>query len=436
MNSIGGTIMVLWGQPKSTVMDRIVKKKKWTTSRILTILAVASFAFLMIYLLFLRDKSSRLYVDQNQLTIVSVTQDKFQEFIPIDGIVIPKNTFYIDAIQGGVVEAIYAEDGDLVEKGDTLLKLLNTAMELSYMEQETRMLAEINNLQNTKLSLEQNKYLRQKEIVELQYHIDLAEREFERKVQLHKNNVIADKEFEDAERDFIFTTKQLGISLELQKLDSISREAQKRDIETSLNRMQDNMRLLRRNMENAYVKAPANGKLSSFNLEIGQTKSVGEHLGQVDLIDGYRLEARIDERYVSRVFIGQEAAFSYSGKVYQLNINKIYTDVTNGSFKVDLYFLNDHTPKGIKRGQTVQVRLSFSGETDAIIIKRGSFFQETGGNWIYVLDESGDFAYKRSIRINRQNTNFYEVMEGLQAGERVIVSSYDSFGDKEKLIFK
>lgn len=417
-------------------MDRIIEKKKWTTKKVITIVIISSFVLLIAYLLFFRDKSSRLYVDRNQLTIVEVKQDNFQEFIPIDGVVIPKNTFYIDAIQGGVVEAIYAEDGDMVKKGDTLLKLLNTAMELSYMEQETRMLAEINNLQNTKLSLEQNKYLRQKEIVQLEYQIDLAMRDFDRKISLYKNDVISDKEFEDAEREHVFTKKQLVISLELQKLDSIARENQKRDIEVSLNRMQQNTRLLRKNMENAYVKATADGKLSSFNIERGQTKSVGEHLGQIDLTDGYRLEARIDERYVSRVFKGQEAEFNYSGNKYDLFVDKIYTDVTNGSFKVDLYFKDDISPKGIKRGQTVQVRLTFSGETEAIIIKRGSFFQETGGNWIYVLDASADFAYKRPIKINRQNTNYYEVMEGLQKGESVIVSSYDSFGDKEKLIFK
>jgi HlyD family secretion protein len=417
-------------------MDRIIKKKKWTTKKIVTIITIAAFSFLIIYLLFLRDNSSRLYVDRNQLTISTVVVDKFQEFIPIDGIVFPKTTFYIDAIQGGVVEAIYSEDGDMVNKGDTLLKLLNTAMELNYMEQETRMLAEINNLQNTMLSLEQNKFLRQKEIVQLLYNIDLAERDFDRKVSLYKNKVIADKEFEDAERDFKFTKQQLEISLELQKLDSISRQAQKRDIETSLSRMNDNMKLLRKNMENAYVKSPASGKLSSFNLEIGETKSVGEHLGQIDLLDGYRLEARIDERYIARVFDGQEAQFNYAGETYQLYIDKIYTNVTNGSFKVDLFFKDDKTPTGIKRGQTVQVRLSFSGETNALIIKRGGFFQETGGSWIYVLDPSGDFAYKRPISISRQNTAFYEISEGLKAGEKVIVSNYDSFGNKEKLIFK
>ena len=417
-------------------MDRIIEKKKWSQNKILTIAAVSALVLFLVYLLFIRDKSSKLYVDRNQLTVATVVADKFQEFIPVDGVVFPKNTFHIDAIQGGVVEAIYAEDGDMLKKGDTLLKLLNTAMELNYMEQETRMLAEINNLQNTRLSLEQNKYIRQKEIVQLQYDIDRTERDFNRKVKLHREEVISDKEFEDADREFAFTLKQLSISLELQRLDSTARENQKRDIEKSLQRMNDNLMLLRRNMENAYVRAPADGKLSSFTLKIGQTKSPGEHLGQIDMIGGQRLEANIDERYVSRVYIDQPAELIYNGKSYELFINKIFTDVTSGSFRVDLFFKDDVSPRSLKRGQTVQVRLMFSGQTDAVIIRKGGFFQETGGNWIYVLDPSGAFAYKRQIKINRQNTLHYEVMEGLKPGEQVIISSYDSFGTKEKLVFK
>lgn len=417
-------------------MDRVIQKKKWTRNKMLSIIGISAFVLFLVYLLFIRDKSSKLYTDKNQLTVATVLEDNFQEFIPIDGVVYPKTTYYIDAIQGGVVEAIFAEDGDIVKKGDTLLKLLNTAMELSYMEQETRMLAEINNLQNTELSLEQNKYIRQKEIVQLQYQIDAAERDFQRKVHLYEDSVISTKEFEDAEREFNFNRKQLSISLQLQKLDSMSRESQKKDIRVSLQRMQDNVKLLRKNMENAYVKSPADGKLSSFNLEIGQTKSVGEHLGQIDVPVGFRLEARIDERYVSRVFSGQEAELSYAGEEYELYVDKIYTNVSNGAFKIDLFFKDDRTPPGIKRGQTVQVRLTFSGETKAIVVKRGGFFQKTGGNWIFVLDPSGEFATKRDIRINRQNTNFYEVTEGLQPGEKVIISSYDSFYDKDKVVFR
>ncbi|MCK4288149.1 MAG: HlyD family efflux transporter periplasmic adaptor subunit [Bacteroidales bacterium] len=409
-------------------MDRIIKKKKWTISRILTIIGITAFIFFLIFLLFIRDKSSKLYIDKNQITIATVLEDKFQEFIPVDGVVYPKNTVYIDAVQGGVVEAVYVEDGAILEKGDTILKLLNTAMELNFMEQETRMLAEMNNLQNTLLALEQNKYLRQKEIVHLEYMIDGAEIDFTRKVQLFQDSVISAKEFEDAQREFEFTLKQLNISLKLQKLDSISGAKQSKNIKNSLARMNYNLKLLRKNMENAYVKAPANGKLSSFSAEIGETKSAGEHLGQIDMPDGFKLRSNIDERYISRVFIAQEAEFDFAGHNYQLHISKIYTDVTAGSFQVDMFF-DSIAPASVKRGQTIQLRLKFSGETDAIIVKRGGFFQETGGNWIYIVDPTESFATKRKIRINRQNTNFYEVLEGLQPGEKVIVSSYDSFGD-------
>jgi HlyD family secretion protein len=417
-------------------MDRIIEKRKWTVKKVGYLAIGVLFLAFITYLLFFRDNASKLYVDIHDVTITTVLQDKFQEFIPIDGVVYPKETYFIDAIQGGSVEAIFATDGDMVKKGDTLLKLLNTSMELSYMEQETRMLAEINNLQNTALSLEQNKYIRQKEIVTLEYEIDKAKREFARKVQLYNQGVISEKEFEDAERDNEFTTRQLNISLKLQRLDSLSRESQRADIELSLDRMHDNIRLLRKNMENAYVKAPADGKLSSFNLKIGETKSVGVHLGQIDVPNDFRLEAQVDERYISRVFIGQEAAFDYGGQTYDLYVDKIYTDVTNGSFRVDLFFTDDKAPKAIKRGQTIQVKLKFSSETEAVVIKRGGFFQETGGNWIFVVDPSGDFAVRRNIKINRQNTRFYEVLEGIEPGEQVVISRYDSFRDKEKLIFK
>lgn len=416
-------------------MDRIIEKKKWTTKKIMSIVAVGAFVFLLVYLLFLRDKSTKLYVERNQITIAEVLEDKFMEFIPIDGVVYPKTTVFIDAVQGGVVDNVYVEDGDLLHKGDTIVKLLNTQMELSYMEQETRMLGEVNRLQQSRLGLEQNKYMRQKEIVQLNYEIDKVKRDFERKTKLYDEKVIPDKEYEDTQRDFDFTLKQLSISLKLQKIDSISTVQQIKDITNSLDRMNVNLRLLRKNMENAYVRAPATGILSSFDLEIGQTRSAGVRLGQIDKDEGFKLEANIDERYISRVHIGQLAEFDFAGKTYHLFINKIYTDVTQGSFKVDLHFEGE-SPKNIKRGQTIQVRLIFSSETDAIIVKRGGFFQETGGNWIYVVDTAGDFAYKRNIRINRQNTNYYEVLEGLKPGEKVIVSSYDAFGDKDKLIFR
>jgi len=416
-------------------MDRIIEKKKWTTKKIVTIAAITAFVLFVIYLVFFRDKQSRLYVNQDEITISTVEKGKFQEFIPVDGIVYPKNTIYIDAVQGGIVEQVYVEDGAMLKKGDPILKLSNADMELNYMDQETRMYDAINNLANTKISLEQNKYNRQKDITSIQYDIDKLKLDFQRKQGFYKQDMISKKEFEDAQRDYEYALKQLNISLRLQRLDSISNITQGSQIASSMDRMHNNLGLLRKNLENLIVKAPADGQLSSFLVEIGQTKGTGEHLGELNIQGGYKLRANVDERYISRVFNGQEAEFDLSGKTYEMQVFKIYSNVTNGSFQVDLKFKNEE-PQDIKRGQTLQLRLKFSSPTDALILKRGGFFQETGGNWVYLLDGSGKTAVKHTIRIGRQNTDYYEVLEGLQPGDKVIVSSYDSFGNKDKLILK
>lgn len=416
-------------------MDRIIEKKRWTPGRIAVIAGIVMLVILILWVFVFRDNRSRLYVEYNQLSIAAVEKSRFQEFIPVDGIVFPRNTVYIDAVQGGIVEEIYVEDGAILKKGDPILKLSNANMELSYMDQETRMYDAINNLANTRISLEQLKYVRQKEITQLNYEIDRLKTDFGRKEQFHKDKLISEKEFEDARRDYQYSLKQLEIALNLKRLDSISGVSQGRQISLSMERMNNNLALLKKNMDNMTIKSPVDGKLSSFLVEIGQTKVSGEHLGQIDMMDGIKLRANIDERYISRVFTGQEASCDLGNKTYELEISKIYTNVTGGTFQVDLLF-KDEEPAEVKRGQTIQLKVKFSGASDALILRRGGFFQETGGNWIYVLDPSEEYAVKRSIRIGRQNATHYEVLEGLEAGEKVIVSSYDNFNAKEKLIFR
>ncbi|MBW6490360.1 MAG: HlyD family efflux transporter periplasmic adaptor subunit [Lentimicrobium sp.] len=416
-------------------MDRIIEKKRWTLGRFLIVGGVLFFILLVAWLVFFRDNSSRLYVDFNQISIAQVEKGKFQEFIPVDGVVFPRNTVFIDAVQGGIVEEVYVEDGAILKKGDPILKLANANMELSYMDQETRMYDAINNLANTRISIEQLKYTRQKEVTQLSYEIDQLKTDFKRKEQFFKDDLISAKEFEDAKRDFEYKLKQLEITLNLKKLDSISGVSQSGQIASSMERMYNNLALLRKNLDNMTIKSPVDGKLSSFLVEIGQTKSAGEHLGQIDLMDGIKLRANIDERYISRVFGGQEAECEISGISYLLEINKIYTNVANGTFQVDLLF-TEVEPQGLKRGQTLPIKLKFSGSTNALIVKRGGIFQETGGNWIYVLDKEETSAVKRPIKIGRQNSMHYELLEGLEAGEKVIISSYDSFNSKDKLIFR
>lgn len=415
-------------------MDRIIEKKRWGTKRIVQLSAVVFFVAFIALLAF-QDRSSRLNVDKSQVTVSTVMADKFQEFIPVDGVVQPRTTVYIDAVLGGTVEKKFLEDGARVKAGDTILRLSNANMQLSYMDQETRMYDAINNLLNSRIALEQNKYLRQKEITNLLYEIDQVEKEFERVQKLSKDGVYTLKQFEDAKRDYDFSKRQLTISLELQRLDSISTEDQKRQIAASIDRMKANLSLLRSNMEKLVVRAPADGVLTSFNVEIGETKNPGERLGQIDIMDGFKMRASIDERYVSRVVIGQEAEMDFNGKTYDLYLSKIYTGVIGGAFQVDMFFMSD-IPQNIKRGQTIQMRLKFSSPAEALILKRGGFFQQTGGNWVYVVDPSQEVAVKRNIKLGRQNTKFYEVLEGLEPGELVITSSYETFGEKDKLILK
>ena len=295
-------------------MDRIIEKKKWSLKKILLLVAAGISALALLYMLLFSGLGNSLYVEKNQITIHPVIKGNFQEFIPVDGVVFPKTTIFIDAVQGGFVDRLYVEDGALLKKGDPIIKLVNTSIELSYMDQETRIYDAINNLQNSKISLEQNKFIRQREMVELESQIDLLKKDYERKVKFHKERVISDKEFEDASREFALSMKKYTIALELKRLDSIASIEQKKQIDQSIARMSNNLNLLNRNLENMIIKSPVEGQLSGFSAEIGETKSAGQRLGQIDMLDGYKLRANIDERYVARVNLGQEAEMEFAGK--------------------------------------------------------------------------------------------------------------------------
>lgn len=416
-------------------MDRILKKKKWNSTRI-TLTVLSSLLVLFIaYLVFFRENGSRLYVDKEKMTISTVQQDSFQEFIPVDGTVQPIVTIYVDAVFGGRVEEIFVRDGAFVEEGDPILRLSNASIEMDYMYRENNLLEVLNNYQNTRLSLERNKFTLERQMADLEYEKDIATKDFNRKKVYYDSGHISEEEYENAEREYNIARKRFDIAYRAMQHDSVYTETQMIQIKESIDRMEDNLNMLNRNLENLIITAPISGQLSSFDAERGETKQSGENLGQIDVLDGFKLRALIDERYVNRTFVGQQAQFEYSGNNYQLEIHKIYSNITGGAFEVDLHFMGE-IPEGIRRGQTIQLRLEFSGVADAIIIPRGGFYQETGGNWIYVLDPSGSQATKRSISIGRQNIHHYEVLEGLEPGEKVITSSYDAFGAKDRLIFR
>ncbi len=417
-------------------MDKIIKKKKWTLKKISGIAAIFSLVAFIFYLTVFRDKSSKLYVEKENVTITQVEQGNFQEFIPLDGIVYPKVTIYLDAVFGGRVEEIYVRDGEKVEKGQSILKMSNATIEMDYMYRENNLLEVLNNYQNTRLSLERNKFTLERQMADLAYEKDIANKDFYRKKKLYESNHISEQEFEDAQREYNITKKRYDIAYRAMKHDSVYTQTQMTQIKESIDRMEDNLLMLNNNLKNLTITAPVSGQLSSFNAEIGESKKSGENLGQLDVLDGFKIKARIDERYVSRTYIGQPAQLDYNGEKFDLTIQKIYSDIKGGAFEADLFF-EEKAPDEIRRGQTLPLQLQFSGvDNDALIIPRGAFYQQTGGNWIYVLDSQENQASKRKIDIGRQNINHYEVLEGLMPGEKVIVSSYDAFGNKDKLIFK
>ncbi|PLW99057.1 MAG: hypothetical protein C0593_04150 [Marinilabiliales bacterium] len=417
-------------------MDRIIEKKQWPIKRVLLFIFLVLAVMVVLYLLIFQSKTSKISIDKNAVQITEVKRTGFQEYIPVDGVVLPRTTIFLNAVMGGTVKKIFVEDGEMLSMGDTIVKLDNASMELSFMEQETRIFEAINNLENTQINLEKNTLLRQQEIINIKYRIDQTTKNFNRMKYLYQDSLISQVEYEDAERDYRMNLEQLKISLELKRVDSLSTFKRTAQNNATMGRLKGNLELLRQSYDNLYIKAPAGGILSSFNLQSGQTMSQGEHIGQIDVpSDGFMVRADIDERYLSRITVGLEATFEYENQQYIMEVRKIYSDVTNRTFQVDLYFRNQ-APEYLKRGQTLRMRINFSGADDALIIKRGNFYQETGGQWIYVLDQSGDFAVKRNIRLGRQNIREYEILDGLEMGEKVIISGYQNLFDRDKIIFK
>ncbi len=416
-------------------MDRMIEKKKWPPKKIVLFSLIPIAVTAMVYTIFFGDYSSKLNVQTERLTISTVRHDEFQEFIPVTGAVIPIKTIYLDAIEGGRVDTIYMEAGSLVNKGDEILKLANTNLLLDIMYREAEFFEQSNNLRNTRLAMEQRRLDLQAQLIELNYRIKQQKRNYERSEELREKQLISDKEYEEVRDEYEYLVQKRAITLETHEADSLYRAAQIHQLETSLVRMQDNLVIVKQNMDNLTLKAPITGQLTSLNAEIGESKSRGERLGQIDVLDGFKIRVQMDEHYIARIQPGQTGEFSFSGSDYALKIEKVYPEVVDGRFEVDMEFTGVE-PDGIRRGQTVHIRLALGDLSEATLLARGGFYNSTGGQWVYVVEENGATARKRSIRLGRQNTQDFEVMDGLRPGEEVITSSYENFGDNEILVLK
>ncbi len=416
-------------------MDRKIEKKKWPPKKIF-LYSLGAFAIVGIaYNLILADGSRKLNVKKERISIATVSYGDYIDYIPVDGTVQPLRTVTLDAIEGGRVEKKYTLGGTRIEKGDTILKLANHNMMMAFLEQETRASDLINNLQTTRINLQRNRFTNKKIISGLNYDIAQAKDRLDRNKALYNEKLISEQEYYDLKRNYDKLVEQRELEIQNMVLDSIYMVAQIAQLERTLTQTQRNLEFNRQNLENLLIIAPISGVISSIDQEVGESVAPGQNIGQIDDVKGFKVRALIDEHYISKVFPGLNGTFDFAGSEHTLEITRVFPEVTNGQFRVDMAFPQS-TPPGIRRGQTLQIRLELSDPKKAVMIPRGGFFQKTGGNWIFVVDESGDFAIKRDIRTGRQNSKFYEVVDGLEVGEQVIVSSYEGYDRIEKLVIK
>lgn len=416
-------------------MDRVIKKKRWTQKRILTIAGIVAIIILIGGSYYFTSGKSRLNVDTERITVSEIKKGSFQEFIPVNGVVLPITTIYLDAVEGGRVEEKFVEDGAVMKKGQPILKLANTDLELSLSNQETSVFNVLTQMQLTRNNAEQNTIRQLNQMAEVDNALIEAERVYKLNKHLYEEKAIGSQELKSSENNYKYQLERKKLTEETLKKDKSSGRQQVSQMGQSYSRMQNALALMRRKVGDLIVRAPVDGQLTSLDAEIGQQKNKGERLGQIDVVSGFKVRADIDEHYISRIFTGLIGEFTLSDKTYKLKINKVYTQVTNGRFQVDMVFM-DAVPKGIRRGQTLQVRLALGDETKAVLLAKGGFFQQTGGNWIFKVADNGKMAYKVDIQLGRQNPDYYEVLQGLQPGDKVVTSSYENYGNMQELVLK
>ena len=416
-------------------MDRVIAKKRWTTKKLLTIGGIAGVILLIAASYFFTSGKSRLNVDEGRIQIAEIKKGPFQERIPVNGIVLPITTIYLDAIEGGRVEEKYVEDGAIVKRDQPILRLANTDLQLSLANQETAVFEVLTQMQNTRNNAEQNTIRQLNQMAEVDNALAEAERLYNLNKHLYEQKAIGSQEFKSSENSYKYQLRRKKLTEETLSKDSASGKFQVTQMTESYERMRNALTLMRKKVGDLIVRSPVDGQLTSLDAEIGQSKNKGERLGQIDVLSGFKVRADIDEHYISRIFTGLNAEFTFANKDYKLRITKVYTQVSNGRFQVDLEFVNE-VPQGIRRGQTLQVRLALSDETEAILLAKGGFYQQTGGNWIFKLSDNRRTAYKVDIQLGRQSPEYYEVLQGLNPGDKVIVSSYENYGDMQELVLK
>ena len=412
-------------------MDRRVEKK--TSYGRLAVYAAGGIAVLLFGWWFVDTLlgGRSLSVNSQRITASPVTTGTFEDYIPLRGRLVPRSTVFLDAIEGGRVEQTLVEDGALVEAGDMIAVLSNTNLQLEVLGREAAVTEQLNNMRTIELQLEQNRLAHKRNLIEIDYQITRLTREITRQRELIAKDLVSQSTIDQLQDELDYYRNRREITLESQATDARMQEQQLRQLREAGEQLQAGLGFARKNLEDLSVRAPVAGKLSGFNIEIGQSITRGGRLGQIDDPDGYKLNARIDEYYLGRVDLQQVAVVEHNGRNLDLRISKIYPQVNEGQFEVDMLFADE--PQGLRRGQTLQVRLTLGDNTDAVLIPNGAFYQETGGNWVFVVSPDGSEAIRRTVQLGRRNMNFIEVLDGLEPGETVITSPYTSFVGMDRL---
>jgi HlyD family secretion protein len=411
-------------------VDKVIEKKFWSKRKILTYAVIGFFLVAVTYLLIFNTSTSSITTDKNKLSIATVEVGVFQEYIPQAGTIQPKFTFYLDAIEGGAIKKVFKESGAILEKGDIILELSNLNRELSVLGQEATLNESINRVRQTRLSLEQNDLQQLQTLAEITNQLDKLKPQYLRNQKLYSKKLISKQEFEQIEADYNYNLKRRDITYRSYKKDSLSRRRQLIQLNESENSMSQSLQGVRRILDNLIIKSPINGQLSTPNLFEGQSITPGERLGQVDEVGTFKVKARIDELYLPQINEGLKATSTISGQTYNLEIKYIYPTITEGRFEVDLEFV-DTIPEGIKRGQSIRLRIELGDSTTETLLKAGAFAKTTGGNWAFVLSDDETQAVRKNIQLGRSNSAVYEVISGLSQGDKVITSSYENFGENE-----
>jgi len=414
-------------------MDRLIEKKKWTLKKIIILSSAIGIPLFILIAFVISDKSTKLNVEKERITISEVKRAPFQEYIPISGTVEPFQTFFLDLSDGGRIVQKYVQEGAFLKVGDPIIKLDNPNLSLQLMSTQSSFLLAESQLRQTILTFEQNSLAKENQLLDVNVRLQNQKRSYNNTKALFEKGYSSQNEYESAKEQYEYLLKSRELMVEVLKKDSLTYKQLIAQSEASIASSKSYLDLVKSQMDNLTVKAPIKGQLTSLQAEIGQSVGQGYKLGQIDNTDSYKIRAEIDEHYISRVHEGLLGDYDNDGKVVSLIVKTVYPQVINGKFYVDLIF-NGNQPDGIRRGQTVHVKLQLGDSSEALLVENGGFYSTTGGQWIFIINKSGSFAEKRQIKIGRQNPQYYEVLDGLKPGDKVITSSYENYGDIEKLI--